>query len=253
MITALKDKIDAGEMVDLAWNMIASPQLAGMLAQQGFDGVVLDAQHGLYDEKSLMEAIPQVILARKAALVRTPLDRWDLCQRVLDFGAVGVIAPMINNKSDAEKFVEAVKYPPVGSRSYGPTFASALYGMQNSEYVQMANVNTLALAQIETRDAYDNLDDILTTDGIDGILMGPSDFSISVTGEAVPDAYGVATVDMVANVANRTNEAGKIAGSFTVGADQTKLARSMGYQVNSIALDTHMIASASTDVLTALS
>jgi len=245
MISFLKDKLAGGDACHICWNTIANPQFAGVLAQQPFDGVTLDAQHGFYDEKSLADTIPQVLLAGKAPLVRIPLNRWDLCERVLDFGAVAVIAPMINTKANAEQFAQAAKYPKIGNRSYGPATAAALHGITNAEYVLKANESTLALAQIETQEAYDNLDDILNVEGIDGVLMGPSDFSISVTGEPLPDAYGDGTHDMVADIAQRTNQAGKIAAAFTVNAEQANLVKSMGYKLVSIMFDAHMIANAS--------
>lgn len=252
MISALKDKLASGETCHVCWNTIASPQFAGLLAQQPFDGVVLDAQHGFYDENTLADTIPQILLAGKTPLMRIPVDRWDLCQRALDFGVNAVIAPMINNKQDAENFAQAAKYPTVGTRSYGPTTAAALYGISNADYVLKANEATLALAQIETLEAYENLDDILGTDGIDGVLMGPADFSISVTGEPLPKVYGDETRDMIADIAKRTNEAGKISAAFTVNAKDTKLVEAMGYRLISICFDTHMIASAAKAALDAV-
>ncbi len=249
MISVLKDKLAGGEACHICWNTIANAQFAGLLAQQPFDGVTLDAQHGFYDEKSLADTIPQVLLAGKAPLVRIPVERWDLCERALDFGALAIIAPMINTKSDAEKFAQAAKYPTTGNRSYGPSTAAGLLGISNADYVMKANENTLALAQIETQEAYDNLDDILGVEGIDGILMGPADFSISVTGEPLPDAYGDGTRDMVADIAKRTNDAGKISAAFTVNAEHAKLVKSMGYQLISIVFDGHMIVSAANAAL----
>jgi len=253
MISSLKDKLAGGNICHICWNTIASPQFAGLLANQEFDGVVLDAQHGFYDENTLANSIPQVLLAGKAPLVRIPLDRWDLCQRVLDFGALCVIAPMINNKKDAENFAQAAKYPTIGTRSYGPTTAAALHGISNADYVLKANENTVALAQIETQESYDNLDDILGVEGIDGILMGPSDFSISVMGESLPDAYGDGTRDMIADIAKRTNEAGKIAAAFTVNAKDTKLVEAMGYKLVSISFDASLVAGAAKTAIDAVS
>jgi len=252
MITRIKEKLAKGEVCYICWNTIANPQFAGLLAQQPFDGVVLDAQHGFYDEPSLGNTIPQVLLAGKSPLVRIPLDRWDLCQRALDFGAHAIIAPMINTREDAYNFAQSAKYPKIGNRSYGPTTASALHGVSNADYVLKANKNTLALAQIETLEAYKNLDDILGVDGIDGVLMGPSDFSISVSGNPLPDPYGDDTRNMIADIAKRTNDVGKIPAAFTVNADDTKLVMEMGYKLISISFDTSLVAGAAKAAINAV-
>ena len=226
--------------------------MVGAIARQKFDVIVLDCQHGFHEEVSIQHCIPHVVSAGKSPLVRIPVDRWDLVQRVLDFGALGVIAPMINNRKDAEAFAGSAKFPGVGVRSYGPRHAASLYSLEVGEYVETANTSTLALAQIETREAYENLDDILSVEGIDGILMGPSDFSIFMTGSQHPDAYGEATVDAVRDIAERTNAAGKIAGAFTLSADHTQLVQGFGYRLISVAMDGSLIAGGANSVFSAL-
>lgn len=216
-------------------------QLVGLIARQRFSAVLLDSQHGFHTESSFLECIPQIVMAGKTPMARIPVGRWDLCERLLDFGALAVVAPMINCADDARAFVAAAKYPPIGSRSHGPRHAASLYGLTPSEYLQMANENTLAIAQIETVEAYNNLDEILAIDGIDGVLMGPSDFSISVTGRIVPDNYGPDTVDMVRVIAEKTRAAGKIAAAFTSSAEHSNLVHSMGYRLISITMDGSMV------------
>lgn len=238
LVTALEEK----DAIHACWCGMRDPQLVGSIAGQGFDVLVLDGQHGFHEENSFLNCIPPIVSAGKSPLVRIPVNRWDLVQRVLDFGALGVIAPMINNKADAKAFAAAAKFPQTGERSYGPRYAASLYGLETNEYVLSANQSTVALAQVETRESYENLDEILNVDGIDGVLMGPSDFSIFMTGNRLPDAYGPATVDAVRDIAERTIKAGKIAAAFTLTAEDTKLVKSFGYQLISIAMDSTIVA-----------
>lgn len=234
------------------WSGYQDPQVALSIASEGFDVIVLDAQHGFHDEASILNCIPAINTAGKSAIVRLPLDRWDMTQKVLDFGALGVVAPMINTKEDAEIFAASAKFPKVGARSYAPRYAASMYGLTPEEYVLTANQSTIALAQIETKEAYENLDDILSVEGIDGILMGPSDFSIFMTGNPVPDAYGPDTIDAVEDVGRRTCAAGKVAAAFSVKAEHTKQLASFGYQLISVTMDGMIITAGSNAALNQL-
>ncbi len=242
MISRLKDLLAKDEPSYACWSGYRDPQVAGALARQAFDAVVLDAQHGFHDDGSLLACINEVVSAGKSPIVRLPLNRWDLCEKVLDYGALGVAAPMINTKEDAIAFARSANYPGVGQRSYAPRYAATLYGLDTGAYQRATLECTFAFAQIETQEAYDNLDDILSVDGIDGILMGPSDFSISVGKTLEPDAYGPATIDLVKDVAERTIAAGKIATCFTLTAEHANLCAEFGYKMISIGMDSSMLA-----------
>lgn len=244
MIGRLKSQLANDGTVTACWCAYGDPQIAGDLAQQGFDAVVLDGQHGFHDTRSVLDCIPSVVLAGKAPVVRIPPRRWDMVESALDHGALGIVAPMINNREDAEMFARSAKYPRSGTRSYGPRHAAGIYGLSSDEYIAAANGATVALAQVETRESYDNLDDILAIDGIDGILMGPSDFSIFVTGNPKPDPYGEGTIELVKEIAKRTRAAGKIAAAFTASPTHAKLVHDAGYRFISVAMDTLMIGEA---------
>ena len=205
MIEDLRRKCDTGETIFACWCGLRDPLFIRHVAEQGFDAVVIDAQHGFNDEYSICQGITSVVSAGKMPIVRVPVDRWDMIQRVLDFGAVGTIAPMVNNRKDAQAFVEAAKYPTLGARSYGPRHAAMIHGIKDvGDYVANANQTTVTLAQIETREAFKNLDEILAVDGLDGILMGPQDFAIFMEERLDPKPYGPETVDAVRLIAEKT-------------------------------------------------
>lgn len=242
MISRLKDLIAKDKPSYACWSGYRDPQVAGALARQDFDVVVLDAQHGFHDDGSLLACINEVVTAGKSPIVRLPLNRWDLCEKVLDYGALGVAAPMINTKEDAIAFAKSANFPSVGQRSYAPRYAATMYGLETGEYQRATLDCIFAFAQIETQEAYNNLDDILAVEGIDGILMGPSDFSISVGKTLEPDAYGPATIDLVKDVAERTIAAGKVATCFTMKPEHANLCAEFGYKVISIAMDSSILA-----------
>ena len=120
---SLESRLAAGETVCSAWSGVPDALTVEILAAQGFDAVTLDMQHGGHNEDSVLRSIVPVQRAGKPALVRIPVGRFDMASRALDMGAEAVIAPMVNSIEDAQRFAAAMKYPPVGERSWGPTYA----------------------------------------------------------------------------------------------------------------------------------
>lgn len=243
MITRLTDQLANDKSAIACWCGFSDPQLNGHIARLDFDVIVLDGQHGFHDERSALSSITQILQAGKSPLYRIPTKRWDMCERMLDFGILGVVAPMVNDADDAAAFVKATKYPKLGERSYSPRYAASMHGVSVEEYLELANSCTLAYAQIETKEAYDNLDSILAVEGLDGVLMGPSDFSIFVTGKRVPDPYGPETVELTADIAKRARVAGKHAAAFTLSQEHANLVHSQGYRLISVAMDSTLLAS----------
>ncbi len=241
MISRLKDKLAENQTCIACWSTMGDAQLVGALARSSFDAIVLDMQHGFHDQASALHNLQLIALLDKSPLVRLPLHRWDLCEKVLDFGALGVIAPMINTREQAESFANSAKYPKLGSRSYAPRHAANVYGVSTPEYLHAANECTLALAQIETQQAYDNIDEILAVDGIDGVFLGPSDFAISVTGEIVPESYGAGTIDLVRQIAEKARNAGKVAAAFCLDTTIANQLQEFGYNFISITMDTSIV------------
>ena len=175
-----------------AWVTVNEPAVAEWLAREAFDAVALDMQHGAIDFDGAMRSILSVALAGKPTIVRVPVGEFALASQLLDAGACGILAPMINSGDDARRLVEFVKYPPLGQRSWGPRTALPLSGLDATAYLNAANAMTQAIAMIETRAALDALDDILAVDGVDGVFVGPSDLSIALSGGATLEPRGAA-------------------------------------------------------------
>jgi len=236
---ALANKIGGGSGLLTAWVGMPEPLVAGMLAHENFDAVTLDMQHGANDIASIGQGIAQVTLAGKPTIVRIPVGQFAIASRVLDLGAAGVIAPMINSKEDAASFASFMKYPPIGERSWGPAVTLGLTRHAPGDYLHQANALHVSIAMVETREALAALDDILGTDGIDGVLVGPSDLSIALSNGGHVDPTNKDVFAALDHVLARCRAHKKAATVFaTTSAMSAKLARD-GFDM--IALGTDMM------------
>ncbi len=163
----------------IAWLTLNSPFVVELAGEAGWDCVSIDQQHGLGDNEALLGCLTAAKAAGLPALVRVANNDPGLVGRALDAGAQGVVCPLINGVDDTEAFVRAVKYPPRGARSYGPYRAKLGH---EGDYLTTANAFTIACPQIETKGALDELDDILSVDGVDMVCFGPNDLSVALTG-----------------------------------------------------------------------
>ena len=166
---------DGGAVIN-GWCGIPSGFAAEIMAHMGWDSLVVDTQHGVVDYQTMVAMLQGISTTSVVPMVRVPWNDPAAVMKALDAGAYGIICPMINSRSECEAFVGACRYPPRGYRSSGPIRA-ALYG--GADYHEKANDTILAMAMIETAEALEHLDEILSTPGLDGIYVGPSDLSLS--------------------------------------------------------------------------
>ncbi len=234
---SLVDRLNSGAFLISGWNIWPEPLLAEASARGGFDCVTVDMQHGLHDPVSTMRAIGAIALGGKPAVVRVPVGDNAMVSRALDMGAEAVIAPMINTVEEARAFVAAAKYPPIGDRSWGPLRAQTIFGIDPPTQLAIANHSTLTLAMVETKRGLESLDAILAVPGLDGIFVGPSDLSVTLTnGERI--APGDPIVEpAIRLIGERTVAAGKIAGAFAWGGGRAKFFRDLGYRFVALATD----------------
>lgn len=194
-----------------AWCGLPEPAVAGLLAREAFDAVVLDMQHGTIDFSGVARAIPLIAAGGKPAVVRVPVGDFATASRLLDAGASAIIAPMINTVEDARRLVAYTKFPPVGERSWGPHGGLALTGMPADAYFAAANGFSLVLAMVETREALAIIDDILAVPGVDGVFIGPADLSIGLSRGERLDPLGNAVDEALDRVLAAARAAGKLA------------------------------------------
>jgi 4-hydroxy-2-oxoheptanedioate aldolase len=162
-----------------AWLTLNSPFVIELIAQAGWDCLTIDQQHGMGGNEALLGCLTAARACGLPTIVRVAENDSGLIGRALDAGAQGIMCPLIANVEEAEAFVRAVKYPPRGTRSWGPYRAQLGHG---SDYFATANDWTIACPQIETKGALDQLDDILALPGVDMVCFGPNDLSMALTG-----------------------------------------------------------------------
>ncbi|AZO30054.1 MULTISPECIES: HpcH/HpaI aldolase family protein [Mesorhizobium] len=239
---SLKSRLAADETLFTAWSGVPDALTVEIIAKQGFDAVTLDMQHGGHHEDSVLRGLVPVLAANKPALVRIPVGRFDMASRALDFGAEAVIAPMVNSVADARQFAAAMKYPPMGERSWGPTYAFPRHGKgDHAEWLRDSNQRTMAFAMVETRAAFEALDGILETPGIDGIFVGPSDFSIAWSNGTTVNSTLESMMETVASIAERTRKAGKHAAIYVIEPAVAGRVVSMGYRLLAMGSDHTLI------------
>jgi 4-hydroxy-2-oxoheptanedioate aldolase len=160
-----------------AWLSIGNVHTAELLANAGFDWVVVDLQHGLIEYGDLLRMLPAISTTDTTPLVRVSGNNLPEINKVLDAGAMGVIVPLVNTAEQAAAAVSACRYPPDGTRSFGPTRA-ALYGGRG--YAAEANGQIACIAMIETQEGLGNLEAIVATPGLGGVYVGPADLALSL-------------------------------------------------------------------------
>ena len=157
--------LDAGKPHLSTFVQIPDPNVVEILSRTTLDSFILDCQHGMFSAATISEAIAAAAHGGKAALIRLPVGDYASGSRALDLGAAGVVCPMIESAAEARALVDHVKYPPVGSRSWGPRRALPLSGLSSEDYLHRANSLTFAFAMIETARALEHLDEILSGTG----------------------------------------------------------------------------------------
>jgi|TARA_Y100000310_G_C20679507_1_gene815079 4-hydroxy-2-oxoheptanedioate aldolase len=217
-----------------AWLSIDSSYTAENLAHAGFDWLCVDLQHGLLDYTDLKVMLPAISTTQTIPFVRVPWNEPYEIMKALDVGAYGVIIPLVNNRQEAEKAVSACRYPPQGIRSFGPARA-AMYGGRG--YGREANGEIACIVMIETAEALDNLDEILSTPGVDAAFIGPSDLAYAIdlmpTGDN-SDPKHVETVDRILAVCKKNKVA---AGIYTGSLEYTTRYLQQGFNMVSLGPD----------------
>ena len=180
----LKQKLRRKELTIGSWISIGNPAVAEIMAKAGFDWLTIDMEHSAITLDQAQELIRVIDLCGVVALVRVGENNPNLIKRVMDAGAHGVIVPMVNTKDDAIKAVNAVKYPPLGTRGVGLARAQG-YGLEFEKYKEWVNKESIVIVQIEHIRAVENLESILKVEYVDAFIVGPYDLSgsLGVPGE----------------------------------------------------------------------
>ena len=211
--TKTKQKLLDGKPVFGVIAQVDDPFITEIIGQAGFDFILVDSQHSPVGPERLFSMIRGFAPTESDIIVRVVWNETWLINQALDMGADGVIIPLPNTVEDVERAVAAAKYPPQGVRSQGPRKTAHLGGRDS--YLKRANEETIVWPQIESAQALDNIDGILQVEGIDGIMVGPTDLAYSL-GLGPPDLLGHPKAEEAIHlILNKCKEHGVPWGMFT--------------------------------------
>jgi len=179
MINTILKKLKNGEHTIGSWLQISSPDVAEILGNAGYDWVAVDLEHGGFSRSIIKDVFRALELNNTVPIARVAQCSPQNIKEALDAGAQGIILPMIENKEQLEKGISWSYYPPKGNRGVGYSRAN-LFGENFDEYVEKFSSKVLIVAQIEHINAVANLDDILSVNDLDAIMVGPYDLSGSM-------------------------------------------------------------------------
>ncbi|WP_445665608.1 HpcH/HpaI aldolase family protein [Fodinibius sp. AD559] len=232
----LKSKLSENELTIGTWVTINHPAVIEILSSAGFEWITLDIEHSAINIESVQNLLGHIQGNGMEGLVRVSKNEEVIIKRVMDAGADGVIVPMVKNREEAQKAVSYVKYPPIGKRGVGLSRAQK-YGTDFDGYKEWTNNESVVIAQIEHIEAVNNLEEILTTDGIDGTIVGPYDLSASM---GHPGEYHREDVkEALQKVVHKTQELNKPLGFHVVESEYSELRKRIkqGYNFLAFSLD----------------
>jgi 4-hydroxy-2-oxoheptanedioate aldolase len=231
------------------WMAFDSSYAAEIMGHSGFDTVVIDLQHGPFYLDAAVPMLQALSATPAMPMARCSANNFFEINKLLDAGAYAMICPMIDSAADAASFVSACRYPPVGTRSYGPT-RGFLYG--GPDYFEHANDTIMTWAMVETPQALRELDAIAATQGLDGIFVGPADLSLALGAVPPPQHTKEPLASALRHIVARTHAAGKLVGCFSTTLEMSVDLKKMGFDFVTVAMDSALLRSAASERVNAV-
>jgi len=231
------------------WLAIPNGFSAEVMAHQGWDTLTIDMQHGVVDYSQLVPMLQAISTTPTTPIVRVPWLEPGIIMKSLDAGAYGIICPMVNTREEAQRLVAYTHYAPRGSRSFGPVRAT-LYG--GSDYATKANDTIVVFAMIETKQALDHLDDILSVEGLDAVYIGPSDLSMVLGCRPVFDDVDPPVAQAIAHILARAKAHGLRAAVHNGLPEVAKARAAMGFDLVTLSSDARILTNTSQQLLAAM-
>ena len=230
----VKWMLKRGEVTFGTWVSIGNPDVAEILSNLGFDWLVFDTEHGPLSIETVESMIQATSGTGVVPLVRVGGNDMVMIKRALDIGAYGVIVPLVNNREDAKNAVAYTRYPPRGVRGAGPRRCS-IYGMRAKEYFDWADKEILTMVQVETAQAVENIEEIITVDGVDAFFVGPTDLttSLGVRGDQNHPKFTQA----LEKVLDAGKKHGVPAGTMTYSIEEARKALERGFKFVNLSTD----------------
>ncbi len=248
-INTIQQLFENGQTVINGWLMQPCTATAELMAHQWFDSLTIDMQHGLLGYETAVEMLRAMSAAPVTPLVRIPWLEPGIIMKMLDAGALGLICPMIETAEQTRLFVEACHYPPEGFRSFGPVRAGVCYG---DDYPQQANSSVLPIVMLETRQALDNLDEILAVKGLGGIYIGPFDLSFALGCTPQADHYEQPVLEAIDHILARCQYFSVPAAIHCIGPEYAARMRDKGFSLITAGSDMDFIKAGSRRVFDVL-
>jgi len=175
----LKNKFKNCERIFAAWTSIGHPSITEIFCKAPFDFVGIDIEHSTISQEQSQRIIASAQAFGSLCLPRVASHNMEMMKRLMDSGADGLIVPMVDTPEQVEQIIEWSKYSPLGKRSFGIARAQG-YGFDFQEYARSWNDSSIVIAQIESVNAVENIEAILSFEEIDGVMIGPYDISSSL-------------------------------------------------------------------------
>lgn len=240
----IKARWHEGQVVLNGWLSIASAFTAEIMAEQGYDALTIDLQHGFVGYEQATHMLQAMRASGVAPMVRVPWLEPGIIMKSLDAGAWGIICPMVNTAEQARTLVSCVRYPPTGSRSFGPTRVAFAAGQ---EYGQYADDQVVCFAMIETAEALENIEAIVATPGLDGVYIGPADLTLGLTGRQYRTGFDRTEpeiVEAIKHILASAHRAGKKAGLHNGSAAYAANAAQWGFDLVTLSNDVQLLRAA---------
>ncbi|KAL4814392.1 Pyruvate/Phosphoenolpyruvate kinase-like domain-containing protein [Aspergillus spinulosporus] len=205
-----------------------------------FSWVLVDAEHGLISDKDYYELTNAIASEGASPIIRVPWGEEWLIKRALDAGAHGILTPMCHSEEDAAKIVRYCKYPPQGSRGYGPMFALHSFPeVPAAQYDAGADKNTTVFVQIESKGGLESVEKIAAVEGLDGILIGPFDLAKQIGVQRGGEEHEAA----IQRILKAAKSAGKKAAIFCTDGTDAQNRAQQGFDMVSIVTDVGVLGS----------
>jgi 4-hydroxy-2-oxoheptanedioate aldolase len=233
----------AGRPTAGGWSDLGDPAAAEILANAGYDWLVVDMQHGRFDEPTVLHTAALLAANPIEVIVRVTHNADAVIGRALDAGADGVLVPMIDNAADARSAVAAVKYPPLGRRSWGQLLA--IHGRPVPD-AATANKRTRCTVMIETAAALAEVDAIAATPGVDALFVGPFDLSLAL-GTTLPDLLADDRPDApLRRIVAACERHGVASAAFGGTRERADRLAQLGFSAVAVATDTNLLLAGAT-------
>ena len=240
MIKDFRQRVLNRELLSGTFINLGSSVTVEIAGSSGFDWVLIDVEHGLGDQESLVHQIQAVSSTPAAPFVRIAWNDPPRFKRVLDLGATGIMIPYVSNVAEAEQAVASMRYPPRGIRGVAKLNRACGFGQDFDDYFAHSHEQLVTVIQIETQEAVDNIDDLAAVEGVDALFIGPLDLSVNL---GIPQQFDHPRfLEARSKVAEAARKAGKAAGILLLNPDQVEEIVQAGFTFVALGSDGGLVA-----------